>query len=592
MPTPPDGTSPAKKVGPTSETGGCAAKILQWYEDGQGKLGVWKTTWQQIGNYVVPRKSQILVKRIEGSNQGMEEIYSLTAADAVQVHAGGEMDYLFSGKWFKFAPPGPKPAPDAVAWYEVSTEIALQELLRSNFMLETHEMLLDRVGFGTSPLHCEEGRQTTLNFTNHRIGTYTIAENSEHIVDTIICEVEMTARQAVQEFGLDGNSDEDRLRGNRGVSKKIRDAYLEDDPKKKDERFMFLHAVYPRDDRERDVNAMDGANKPIASCWVDKANRKLCRESGYDEMPTAVTRYLKWEKDPYGYSPSMLALPGIKSQNLIERTLLLLIETKAVPRILVPDNLDGNDIDFRAGGQTTYDASRPEALPKEWLTQADAKLVVEYLQSKDEIIRNLYLYDLWKMLAEIEREMTAYEVKMRLAEKLAGITPAFHRMQVEFFNVILRRVFAICLRKGKFSPPPASVMKPDDRDPQNAAKMTVHVPDVVLTGKLAMYIRESDNNSFMQWVQSMIPIAEVIGVSALNVVDTDAAFRGMGINSGVPVAWMRTPADVRKLKAAQDAAAQQQQQMEMAKQTAPALAAASKASPQMQSMLTGAAQPK
>jgi len=113
--------------------------------------------------------------------------------------------------WFAFGPPPSQMRSDqAKAWYSESTEIIQQVLATSNFYTEVHEMFLDRGGFGTSAMHIEVGKKSLFNFTNIGIGTYAIAENDEGYVDTVLREMPMTVKQAVQKFGIDNVSEQTR----------------------------------------------------------------------------------------------------------------------------------------------------------------------------------------------------------------------------------------------------------------------------------------------------------------------------------------------------------------------------------------------
>ncbi len=567
----------------TEQTDPLGLKICSWYTQMDGEAGQWKSTWQDLGDYAVPRKDNINKQVGEGQLGDVENLYNTTAIESAQIHAGGEMDYLFSGNFAKWQPPRGRDDDEAKRWCAMASEVMMEEILKSNFLLEAHEFLGDRVGFGTGMVYAEwDNEEDRLNFCNDKVGTYFIGEGRNKIVNTVLRKVEMSVQKAVEEFGRDG------------VGRVIGEEYDSGDLVRMQKKHEFVHAIYPRLKKDRKANAVDGPNKPIASVHVSLKDKHVCRNSGYDEMPAAVSRYLKWRKDPYGYCPTMIALPTIKQVNFIERCMDALAETKAFPRVLIPDNLDGNDVDFRATGQTVFDANRPDALPREWLDKGEYQIGLERIQSKNELIKRLYLVDLWQMLAQIERDMTAYEVAQRLAEKLTGISPAFHRMQTEFFNPMFKRIFGLLYRAGKFvtpdfPAPPASMMKPDARDPANPAKAELVIPEVVLTGKLAMAIQAAASNGIMQWAQMMMPMAEVMGPEVLDPVDMPKASARLALNLGVPVDVMRSAADIKKLQQGRAQQAQQQAALQAAQVGAQAAANVSKASPEIQKAITGQA---
>jgi len=92
-------------------------------------------------------------------------------------------------------------------------------------------------------------------------------------IDTLYRDFEYTARQAMQRWG-DANPD--------AISKAA-----EKEPERK---FRFVHAVEPRGERE--PNRLDGGHKTYASIYVAEEGRTILQESGFDEFPYMVSRYV------------------------------------------------------------------------------------------------------------------------------------------------------------------------------------------------------------------------------------------------------------------------------------------------------------
>lgn len=545
-----------------------AKEIIARYDRLKADRGTWDTLWQDIASYVQPRKSQITTKKTEGVDGFTDDLFNMTAVRSNQILAGGQMDYLFSGKWFSYEPPAEIQADDdAKHWFQACTETAMRELSRSNWNLEVHEMLLDRGCFGTAALLLEEGTKNRLAFHKFDVGTFVIEEDHEGQVDTLIREFKLTARQAVQKFG--------RAALGPIVGKAA------DDPKKCDTKFEFLHSIHPREAGEYDPKKVDGVNKPIASCYVSKDDKAMVKEGGYDEMAIAVSRFLKWGEQPYGYSPSIEALPTVKQVNFIEKNMDALAEIKAFPRVLVPDSMEG-DLDLRAGGATTFDPNNPNAMPKEWGTAGEYNVGKERIEMKDKAIREAYHVDLFQMLQQIERQMTAFEVQQRLAEKVTAFSPTFYRLQTEVTNPILLRVFAMLFRAGRFPAPPQSVMV--ETQP---GMVGLAMPEVTLTSKLAMAIKAAENNAFVQMMSILAPLAQV-DPTILDNYDMDKATRGIGRNLAVPTGWERSVEEVAEVRQGRAQAAQQQQAIEQAQGAAKAAKDASAASPEVRKAVMGA----
>jgi hypothetical protein len=506
-----------------------AEDIISRNDSLKSKRSAWDTLWQSLADYVMPRKSQITTKKTEDVVGYTDELYDTTVGRANMTLAAGQLNYLTpsNDNWFSFdAPEELKKRGGDIAekWFGECTEIARRELARSNFYLEIHEMYLDRGGFGTAHLHCEEGKTNLLNFSNAEVGTYSVDENDEGVVDTVFREITLTARQAVQKFGLEN------------VGKKIRKCYEDEQAKKMDEVFTFIHAIYPRAEDERVAGRRDGANKPVASVYVCVEDRYVVRNSGYDEMPSLVSRYLKWGKSCYGYCPAIDALPTVKQVNFIEKMMDALAETAAFPRVLIPENLDG-EVDMRAAGITVFDPNAPAAaMPKEWATQGRYDIGKERVETKQRAIEQAFHVDLFRMFAELEKQMTAYEAMQRVAEKLVQFSPTFARMQTEVFNGLLQRIFNILFRAGRFPEPPPEVFVPTE------GGIALAAPEVVYTSRVALAIKALENRSFIEFMQIIGPVVQ-LRPDVLDNFDLDVAARLLAKNLSLPPKIIRDTQD-------------------------------------------------
>lgn len=533
----------------------------------------WDTLWQQIADYVMPRKSQVTTKKTEGVEGFTDDIYDMTVIRANMTLAAGQLNYVTpaTDRWFAFECPEElkeKGGEAAARWYQQCTEIAFRELARSNFYLEIHELFLDRGGFGTSIIFVEEGKRNTLNFQNWEVGTYSVAEDSEGVVDTVFREFELSCRQAVQMFGIEN------------CGEQIQKCYEEKKATALDKKFTFIHAIFPRTDDMRKPGKVDGPNKPIASTYVSLADKVCVRNGGYDEFPAPVSRFLKWGKTPYGYSPSIEALPTVRQVNFIEKQMDALAELSAFPRILIPDNLEG-DVDLRSGGVTIFDPNAPNgAKPTEWGTQGRYDIGLQRVQAKQKQIEEAFHVTLFKMFAEREKQMTAREVIERVQEKLVQFSPTFARMTVELLNPLLERVFGLCFRAGKFPEPPDEVLIPTHDG------VTLAVPQVSYTSKIALAIKALENQSFLQFVEIVAPLVQV-DPTVLDAINTDKAIKGLARNLSLPVEWIRTEEEVAAIRQQRQEAQQAQASAEQAKLVAGAAKDASAADPGMKKAMAG-----
>ena len=193
---------------------------------------------QDIANYVQPRKSQITSIKSDADENTSSDIYNQEAIRCNGVLASGQMHWLMEGHWFEFRPISDDADDEAKTWFQKATERMYQLFDASNLYTEAHEMFLDRGACPAAQLYVEEDDEEVFNFKACRWGTYSIEQNSKGRVDTIFSEHKMSARNMVEKFGIDA------------VGKTIREAYEKDDSKQQDQEFEYIHAIYPR--RERD----------------------------------------------------------------------------------------------------------------------------------------------------------------------------------------------------------------------------------------------------------------------------------------------------------------------------------------------------
>jgi hypothetical protein len=546
-----------------------AEQLLARHNALKAERSTWDTLWQQIADYVMPRKSQVTTKKTEGIEGFTDDIYDMTVIRANMTLAAGQLNYVTpaTDRWFAFEAPEELKAQggdEAGRWYQACTEIAFRELARSNFYLEIHELFLDRGAFGTSIIFAEEGKRVTLNFQNWEVGTYSIAEDDEGVVDTVFREFELTCRQAVQKFGIEN------------VGEQCAKCYEDKKGVGLDRKFTFVHAVFPRADSDRMPGKQDGPNKAIASVYISVADKCCVRVGGYDEAPAAVSRFLKWGKTPYGYSPSIEALPTVKQVNFIEKQMDALAELAAFPRILIPDGLEG-DVDLRSGGVTVFDPNNPNGVPKEWATQGRYDVGLQRVEAKQRQIEEAFHVTLFKMFAEREKQMTAREVIERVQEKLVQFSPTFARMTTELLNPLLERVFGILFRAGKFPDPPEAVFvaTPDG--------VSLPLPQVSYTSKIALAIKALENQSFLQFVEVVAPLVQV-DPTVMDAINTDKAMKGLARNLSLPIDWMRTDEEIAAIRQQRQEAAEAQAGAEQAKLVAGAAKDASQADPAMKKL--------
>lgn len=508
----------------------------------------WETLWQDIGDYVMPRRAYSNGATLTPSTERESRLFDTTAVQANLTLANGCVAWMSpqENPWFALDAPRGKEDDDQVKlWLSTATEQMRTSLAGSNYYTAQHEFYLDRSAFGTACLFVEPGKKKKLNVQCWPVGSFVIDEDDEGNIDTVIREFSMTARQAVQKFGKEQ------------VSEKIRKAYEEGGAKMND-KHMFIHAIYPREPEDREARKIDPPNKPIACVYMEVTGNHVTKVSGYDTMPVMVSRYLEWGSgmgELYGWSPSFAALPEARQVNFLQKMMDALAEKMAFPPTLAPEEMEG-EIDGSAGGVTYFDKTlaQAQAMPREWMTQGRYDIGLERVQERQKAIERAFHVELFSMFSQLDKQMTAREVAERASEKLIQFSPTFSRLTVELFNPLMERLLGILLETGAIDEPPDSlaVLGPD-------GKAYLPAPEVSYSSRIALSMRAMHGVALQRTLE-LVGVAAQIDPTVVRQFDWAAAIREDAMNNGLPARFIRPKDEVdAEVQAAAEQAAQAQQ---------------------------------
>ena len=504
----------------------------------EGSRGTWEDHWQEILDYVMPRKADITFKRTKGEKRA-EILFDSTAITASNLLAASLQGTLTSPslQWFNIKLKEEQLNQDrgVQLWLEDCSKRMYEVFNETNFNSEVHEMYLDLVTIGTGALFVEEGNkgfvESKIHFNTMHIAEYYIQENVQGYVDTLYRRYKLSARQAVQEFGEDN------------LGEKVLQAAKE----KPDKMFNFIHAVEPLEDYER---AMGKSNTklPFHSCHVCEEDKMLVRGGGYNEFPYLVPRWTKATGEIFGRSPSYNALPDIKTLNKAVEIGLKAWAKAIDPPLLVQDDGVIGRVRMTPGGITVVrnDAAiKPLQIGSNWQI---TDLKENQLRTA---IRQAYYSD--QLQLQDGPQMTATEVQVRyeLMQRLLG--PTLGRFQSEFLNPLIERVFNIMFRANALLPVP-----------EIAEGQSLQVEFI---GPLARSQRMEEAVAVERLYQLGMQLAQA-DPNILDLFDNDTAIRLRAELLGVPKTVLRGPAEVEQMRRQRAEAQQQQQQMMMAQQQA------------------------
>jgi len=501
--------------------------------------GTWESHWQEILDYVMPRKAEITFLRSRGEKR-TEVLFDSTAITANNLLAASLQGTLTSPSlpWFslKLRDDDANKIRDIQIWLEDTARRMYAVFNESNFNTEVHEMYLDLCSVGTSAIFVEEANegflQGGLHFNTLHIAEYFIQENSTGRVDTLYRKYKMTARQAIQEFGEDN------------VGTKIKEAVKA----KPDTQFNFIHAVEPTPDYERSVGMKAKTKLPFHSCHVCFEDKMVVRVGGYNEFPYLVPRWSKATGEIFGRSPSYNALPDIKTLNKAVEIGLKAWAKAIDPPLLVTDDGVIGRVRMTPGGITVVrsdTAIKPLQIGSNWQI---TDLKENQLRTA---IRQAYYSD--QLQLQEGPQMTATEVQVRyeLMQRLLG--PTLGRFQTEFLNPLIERVFGIMLRADALTP------RPPEMEGRNM--------DIEYVGPLARSQRMEEAIAVERLYQLAMQVVQV-DPTVMDVINHEQAIRMRATLLGVPKTVLRGEDEVAEIREQRAAAQQQAQEQAMAQQQA------------------------
>jgi len=502
--------------------------LLSRYEKLEGQRQNWETHWQEVADYMQPRKADVTKQRARGDKR-MEQVFDSSPIQAVELLAASLHGMLTnpSTPWFtlRFKDEEIENEDEAKLWLEASTDAMYTAFNRSNFQQEIFELYHDLITFGTAAMFIEEDDDDIIKFSTRHINEVFIAENDKGRIDTIYRRFKISARAAMQKFG-------------EAVSSDVQSAFKKD-PYKEVE---ILHAVYPRSDFN--PNKKDKKNMPFESVYIEFKNGNELSVSGFREFPFVVPRYLKASNEIYGRSPAMTALPDVKMLNEMCKTTIKAAQKQVDPPLLVPD--DGFLLPVRTvpGGLNFYRSGTRDRI-EPLNIGANNPLGLNMEEQRRDSIRAVFYVN--QLMMQQGPQMTATEVIQRNEEKMRLLGPVLGRLQSELLKPLIDRVFAILLRNNML--------------PQAPEFLSGRDIEIEYVSPLAKAQKSTELQSIMRAVEILGSLANVAPV--FDYVNFDNLVKHLADIVGVPQKILKSQSQVN---AERQQAQQQQQEMQQMQQ--------------------------
>lgn len=501
----------------------------------KGERGTWENHWQEVTDYILPRKNTVLNSKSPGQKRTWQLLDNI-GVYCNELLAGALQGMLTNPDlpWFEFTTGDIMldQQDDVAKWLQNTARRVLAVLNNSNFQTEVHELYIDIGSIGTSLMQIEDDDETVVRFSTKFIAEYFIKENNRGFVDQVYREWKWDAQRIVQEFGI------------KNVPPLVQKAYEKGDESSK---FCVIHAVYPK----KLLDGEDTSKMPYASQYFISEEDFEISVGDFGTFPFAVPRWSKAAGEEYGRSPGMNALPELKVLNKMNETMLKGAQKMVDPPLQLPDDGFVMPLETGPAGLNFYRSGTTDLI-KPIFNDTNVEFGYQAMQDRRQRVKDSYYVDQLKLPPQQNTPMTATEVMQRTEEAMRLLGPLLGRMNSEFLRPLIQRVYNIMVEK-----------KLIDQAPDALAASRV---DVRYSSLIAKSQRVNEAQGILRTMGAAASFIQISPAAAQNF-DADAAVRLLGQYYGAPTQIFKSQKDVAALRDAQMQAQQQAQQQQQQQQT-------------------------
>lgn len=399
---------------------------------------------------------------------------------------------------------------------------------QANFASQNQQNYKSLGAYGTGCVFVDElYKDVGLRYRNIHLGEIYFDENHQGLVNKALRYFPLSARQAVEQFGLRAP---ERCRAALGTNP--------------GQLFYFLHCVKPREDV--DYERKDFRGMPFASYYVSLEGQELVEEGGYTSFPYAISRYEQSPGEIYGRSPAMNILPAVKTLNEEKKTLLKQGHRAVDPVLIAADDgiLDSFSLKpgaINAGGVSADGRPLVHALPV-----GNVAVGKELMDDERSLINDSFLVTLFQILVE-SPQMTATEVMERTREKGILLAPTIGRQQSEYLGPLIERELDL-LSKQQLIPPMPEALK------EAAGEYRIEYDS-----PLSRAQRAEEASGLMRTVETALNVVNITqNQEPLDHFNWDVIMPEVADIYGVPVSFMRSMEDIMAIRQSRAQQAQEQ----------------------------------
>lgn len=493
-------------------------KLVRRCSDLEDSNATWKSTFQELAEWFLPRKGYITREKTKGQKTDLTNLYDSTGIRALKIMGAGFCSNLTSPstKWFNLRTRDLEMMKDKEVqmWFKDVEDIIFGALASSNFDTTMQEFYLNSGCFGTGIVLTLEDVQEKIRFTEIPIEQVVMEEDAYGRVNRVYRTFPLTAQQAFDLWG-----------------KKAGEAVTETVKRKPSEQLKFLHYVGPRD--ERDPAKRDSVNMAYKSVWIEKSKKHLISEGGFISNPYAVGRFYKDTSDVFGYSPAMDILPDTKLVNAMVKTMLRSAMKQADPPLIAPRRGFIAPLNANPGKINYRDDKTPNDAIQQFPVGSNPQIVFEAITATQQNIEKAFFVPLFQAISNITKQMTIPEVQRRISENMVLLGPVVGRFTQEMLDPMVMRVFDILWDAREIPLPPPEIQGQD--------------LDIVYISPLARAQKESEIYSLQSFMQDVGMVATAMP-EVIDKLNGDQAIDDIAKIRGINPELIKSDSEVQEIR--------------------------------------------
>lgn len=500
--------------------------------------------WKELCDFILPNCGRFRTTEV-AKNKRNTKVVDPTGGLASRTLESGMLSGITSPTrpWFSLSTPN-KQLMDSwpVKMWLTQVVSLMNDVMNKSNWYQSLPVLYRYLGtVGTGAIAILEDEEDVIRTHVFPIGSYYISNSDRLQVDTVFREFSMTCRQLVARFGIDK------------VSLSVKSAW---DSGSYERWFDVVNAVSPN--INRDTTKLDSKNKRYSSVYFELAGAgdQLLGEYGFDEMPILVPRWDINGEDAYGSScPGMLALGGVKALQLQQKRKDQAIDKLVNPPMMAPSSLRNERISLLPGDVSYYNgAGSQDGFKPIYEINPRINELLASIQDSRQLTNECYFVPLFNMFSNVNtRSMPTEAVSEMRDEKMLQLGPVLERLNDEFLDPAIDRIFNIMQRRGMLPPPPEELQ---------GQPLRVKYTSVMAQAQKAVGIGSIER--FIGFVGNMSQLFP----TARDKVDVDNTIDEYGDALGVPTTITKSDEQVQAEREAQAQQLQAQQALQMGAQSA------------------------